>query len=340
MNRPTVLVLGAHGRLGAAAAQAFAEAGWRVLAQVRRPAAATRPGIEPVTVPLADADALAAAAAGARTVVHAINPPYTRWPAEVLPLGRLGMDVAQRLGADFLLPGNVYGYGSSMPARLRADTPERPDTRKGRIRLALENEMRERAALGLRSGVVRAGDFFGGGPGSWFDLAVAKSAAQGRLVYPGPLDVPHAWAYLPDLARAFVAVARRGLPPGYTSLPFEGHTLTGRELLAAIEAAAPAAGLAPPARGWRHGSLPWTLLRLGGWVVPTWRELAEMSYLWTRPHALDGAALQAFAGPLPATPLPQALAASLRALQVPQVPRGAAALAPSSSVVDPRAKVA
>ena len=88
-----------------------------------------------------------------------------------------------------------------MPATLAADTPERPDTRKGRIRVAIEAEMRERAPRGLRSAVLRAGDFFGGaGSGSWFDLVIAKSAAAGKLVYPGPLDVPHAWAFLPDLA--------------------------------------------------------------------------------------------------------------------------------------------
>lgn len=314
MTRPTVLILGANGRLGAAAAQAFADAGWRVLAQVRRAPAAPDARLSYLELPLADTEALAAAAAGARTVVHAVNPVYTRWAAEVLPLGRQGLDLAQRLGADFLLPGNVYGHGSEMPARLTAETLERPDTRKGALRVALEDEMRRRAAQGLRCGVIRAGDFFGSGSGSWFDLVIAKSAAAGTLVYPGPLDRPHAWAYLPDLAQAFVAVARRGLPPGFTVLPFEGHTLTGAELLAAIEAAAPAAGLPVPARGWRHRGLPWTLLRLGGLVVPMWRELAEMRYLWTRPHALDGSALRNFAGPLPATPLDRALTAALQAL--------------------------
>lgn len=314
MIRPTVLILGANGRLGAAAAAAFANAGWGVLAQVRRAPAVTDPRIQSLALPLSDTAGLAAAAAGASTVVHAINPPYTRWAAEALPLARLGMDLAKRLGADFLLPGNVYGFGSAMPPRLQADTPERPDTRKGRIRVTLEGEMRARAAQGLRSGVLRAGDFFGGGPGSWFDLVIAKSARAGKLAYPGLLDVPHAWAYLPDLAEAFVTVATRGLPAGFTHLPFEGYTLTGRTLLAALEDAAPAAGIPTPPGGWKHGGVPWPLLRIGGLVVPMWRELAEMRYLWERPHALDGSALRAFAGPVPTTPLAEALVASLRAL--------------------------
>ena len=52
-SAPTVLVLGANGRFGLAAAQAFAAAGWHVLAQVRRDAAAGMPAsAELVRAPL------------------------------------------------------------------------------------------------------------------------------------------------------------------------------------------------------------------------------------------------------------------------------------------------
>jgi nucleoside-diphosphate-sugar epimerase len=196
---------------------------------------------------------------------------------------------------------------------LSEDTPQTATTRKGRIRCELEAEMQARSAQGLRSVVIRAGDFFGSGTGSWLDLAIAKSLRAGKLVYPGPLDRPHAWAYLPDLARAFVAAA--GLRDGaaFTALHFAGHTLTGAELLAAIERNARVLGLAP-AGPLQRGGLPWRMIRLGGLVVPIWRELAEMQYLWDRPHALDGRRMQALLGPLPATPLNEALQQSLRTL--------------------------
>jgi len=112
----TALVLGANGRFGAAAVQAFAASGWRVLAQARRAPGRLPAGARHIGIDLADREALVDAAAGARVVVHAVNPPYTRWDAEVLPLARRGMDVAERLGARLLLPGNVYGYGAGMPA--------------------------------------------------------------------------------------------------------------------------------------------------------------------------------------------------------------------------------
>lgn len=313
MDRPAVLVLGAAGRLGLAATQAFAAAGWQVHAQLRRAAAALPPGVHRVTTALDDIDAIVRQARSACAVVYAVNPPYTQWGTQMLPLARQGMAVAERLGALFMLPGNVYGYGEGMPSVLHEDTREQPTTAKGRLRVALEAELRARAAAGrLRSVVIRAGDFYGGGPGSWFDLVIVKSLRAGKLVYPGPLDVAHAWAYLPDLARAFVAVAERddGAAP-HRRLHFAGHTLTGADLLDAIESAAAAQGLRP-AQGFRRAGMPWPLWRLIAPLWPMMRELVEMSYLWRVPHALDGRALEAAAvGALPATPVAEAMCDAL-----------------------------
>jgi nucleoside-diphosphate-sugar epimerase len=312
-NPPIALVLGATGRLGTAAVHAFAAAGWRVLAQARRTPASLPTGAVHLAIDVADIAGLAAAAAGARVVVHGLNPAYTRWPTDALPLMRQGLAVAQRLGATFMLPGNVYNFGAQMPALLNEHTPQRPTTRKGRIRLQMESELQAAARQGQRCSVVRAGDFFGTGAGSWLDLVIAKSLHRGKLVYPGPLDVAHAWAYLPDLARAFVAAASCDTLPAYADLPFAGHTATGAQLLDALERAATALGLAP-ARGFQRGRLPWGLFKLAGVVWPMGREVAEMSYLWHVPHALDGTALARVVGRLPVTPLETALRDALLGL--------------------------
>lgn len=307
----TVLILGANGRLGQAATQAFATAGWQVLAQVRRaPAAPLPPGAKPLPVDLSDSAALAAQAAGASVVVHAINPVYTRWAAEAMPALQQGLNVAQQLGARFMLPGNVYNFGQQMPALLTPTTQPQPSTPLGRIRVAMEAALQARAAQGLDSVVIRAGDFFGCGTGSWLDLVIAKDVAHGKLVYPGPLDTVHAWAYLPDLANAFVGVASAPAQRGFQSLNFTGHALTGREFLAALQDAAKAQGLTPAA-GFKTGGMPWGLIRAVGLVYPQWRELARMSYLWRVPHTLDGSALDDAVGTVPNTPLAQALRTAL-----------------------------
>lgn len=318
MSNPIALILGANGRFGATAVAAFAAAGWTVLAQARRAPAGLPHGARHLAVALDDTDALVAEAAGACVVVYAVNPVYTDWTRRLLPLARLGLDVAERLGALFMLPGNVYGYGEGMPPVLREDTPERPTTGKGRLRVELEAEIANRARAGrLRAIVIRAGDFYGGGQGSWFDLAVVKSLRAGKLVYPGPLDVPHAWAFLPDLASAFVAVAERAGPgdtPAFETLHFTGHTMTGTELLEAVQAAAADLGIVPPVvekRGWRYGAMPWGFIRVMGFVMPMMKAITEMSYLWRVPHALDGTRLTARIGPLPQTPPRQAMCQAL-----------------------------
>jgi nucleoside-diphosphate-sugar epimerase len=315
----TVLVLGANGRFGLAAAQAFAAAGWRVVAQVRRDAAPGMPAAaELVRTPLAAlaAGESLAAVEAATVVVHAVNPLYTRWNEEAMPAALAAMAIAERLGARFMLPGNVYNHGAAMPERVDEATPQRPTTEKGRIRVGMERELEARAAAGrLRATVVTAGDFFGGGSGSWLDQVVVRSIAKGKLVYPGDPALVHAWAYLPDLARAFVAVAiaELGGPAPFERFAFAGHSVTGTAFLAALERAAGTLGLTP-VRGWRLGRMPWPLLRIVGVVVPLWRELATMSYLWRVPHALAGHRLAARCPGLTSTPLDEALRASLVAL--------------------------
>lgn len=318
----TVLILGANGRLGRAAATAFALAGWTVLAQSRRPMSNVPDlpaGVQHIDIDMRRTSQLAA---GATVVVYAVNPIYTEWDEKLLPLARQGMDIAHQLGALFMLPGNVYSFGENMPALLKESTPHHPTTIKGRQRSQLEREMQMRSRDGLRSVVIRAGDFFGAGTGNWFDQAIVKSLASGELVYPGPLDVPHAWAYLPDLAQAFVGIAEvagsaRGtaaLSAGtFTQFHFDGHTLTGEQLLQAIEYAAHELDIAP-ARGLRRSTLPWWLIRLVGVINPMWRELAKMSYLWRVPHALDGQLLREVLPELPHTPLNAAVRAALLAL--------------------------
>jgi hypothetical protein len=51
-----------------------------------------------------------------------------------------------------------------------------------------------------------------------------------------------------------------------------------------------------------------------GVVVPVFRELSDISYLWSTPHAVDGARLTEIVGDIPRTPLDHAIAASLAAL--------------------------
>ncbi|MBC7941409.1 MAG: epimerase [Chitinophagaceae bacterium] len=253
--------------------------------------------------------------AAPRALVHAVNPAYTRWDAEALPALQAGLRLARHAKAHFMLPGNVYNFGEAMPPLLAEDTPFRPSNAKGRLRVEMEAQAARAAQEGaFTASVIRSGDFLGPGTGAWLDQAIVKSLRAGKLVYPGPLHLPHAWAYLPDLARAFVRVAPLANAQTFQNWHFEGYTLTGAELLDAIEAAAGSLGAAP-ASGFHRGGMPWGLIAAIGLVYPLWRELAGMSYLWRVPHALEGRHLAALMAGSPAvTPLPLALRDCLSAL--------------------------
>src|SRR5262252_8730578 len=232
-----IVVLGGAGRLGRAAAQAFRSAGWHVASLVRGSSAdGAVPGTEIIEVDARDAESVVAAASGADVVLHALNVPYTDWGRLALPLADTAMAAARENSATLLFPGNLYNYGAGMPARIDESVSMHPTSRKGAIRVAIETRMREAADGGLRTIVLRAGDYLGGeGTGSWFDRIIVKGIGAGRLTYPGPLDTIHEWAYLPDVAEAMVQLAERRerLAP-FATLGFAGYAVTGREFLGAI----------------------------------------------------------------------------------------------------------
>jgi nucleoside-diphosphate-sugar epimerase len=305
--KETVLILGANGRFGRVVARAFADAGWNVVAQARKPLLdPAHPRIRHLGVPVTNRNAVATAAAGASVVVHAMNPLYTNWDVEALPLNAAAIAIACSIDATLMLPGNVYNFGSPMPAELTERTPERPSNRKGEIRCQMEAAIR---AGTPRSIVVRAGDFFGGpGIGSWMDQAIIKDLAKGRITYPGPRNLEHAWAFLPDLARTFVLLAEaRGRLALHDSFHFPGHTLSGDEIVDGIARAARRRGLLPMNGHPTVRGMPWTLVRVAGLFNPLLRELAKMSYLWREPHRLAGTKLKAAIGAIPYTPLDDAL---------------------------------
>jgi len=130
----------------------------------------------------------------------------------------------------------------------------------------------------------------------------------GRFVYPGDPALIHPWAYVPDLAHAFVRVAeQRDRLQGHHRFHFAGHAVTGEQMREAVEAVA--------GRPLRTVGMPWGLIRLGSPLVPMWREVVRMGHLWQRPHQLDDATLRSLIGTLPHTPLKQAVAQAWRDLQ-------------------------
>jgi nucleoside-diphosphate-sugar epimerase len=312
-----VLVVGATGGVGGETARAFVRRGWQVRAVHRDPEAARRGSSNLGAVEWLKGDAMnpaevLAAARGASVVVHAANPPgYRNWRGLALPMLGSSLGAAQAEGARLILPGTVYNFGPDAPAVIDESVPQRPVTRKGKIRVAMEERLQKAAREGARVLIVRAGDFFGPFAGnSWFSQGLVKPGKPLRsVVYPGSHEKSHAWAYLPDLAATIVQLVERDheLAP-FDVFHFRGHSFSrGIEI---AQATCEAAGLPSSA----VGRFPWFAISLLAPFNETLREMLEMKYLWSTSLELDNRKLVAFLGAEPHTPLDRALRTTLEGL--------------------------
>lgn len=299
----SVIVLGAKGRFGRNAVTAFEAAGLDVTALARNwPDGASR--TRRVSVDIRDVPALTKACAGHAVIVHAVHPLYHQWTREMPGITAAVIAAARESGATVMIPGNIYNYGATLPEVLREETAWAGNTRKGAVRIRMEDAFRD---SGVRTIVLRAGDFFEGTKtGNWFEDHIAAQAPAGKLRYPGPHDLPHAWAYLPDMARAMAGLAeRREVFETFEEFGFEGYTLTGEALR---ELVAQAVG-----RDVRFVPFPWVGLRLMALGSPMMREVLEMRYLWQRAHRVDGSKLRAALPDFVPTPPEDAFRAALGA---------------------------
>lgn len=256
---PTVLILGASGKIGAHSAEAFRKAGWTVRRFER--------GTD-----------MSAAAQGCDVIVNGLNPPaYHDWDRIIPAITAEVIAAARASGATVILPGNVYNFGDDGGVWSET-TPQRPVARKGRIRVAMEQAYRE---SGVQTIVLRAGNFIDPDHnGDVMSELFLRGIRRGRITLPGGPDVLQGYAYLPDWAQAAVMLAeRRDRLDTFEDVPFPGHTFTARALKAELEAAT--------GRTLRFTRFPWWAMAL---LSPVWelaRELREMRYLWNVPHSLS-----------------------------------------------------
>ncbi len=260
-----VLILGASGSFGSNCVAAFATAGWEVRKFKR------------------GQEDMATAAKGADVIVNGLNPQnYKNWVTELPKIAQQVVGAAKASGATIIQPGNVYNFGAQA-GEWDADTPHKATTKKGRARIEMEQILRE---SGVQVILLRAGDFLDTkNSGNFFDFLTSK-LGKGQFTYPGQANIPHAWAFLPDMARAAVGLAEiRGQLGRFEDVPFAGLTTTGEELRAAL---AKLTG-----RKVALKSFPWGFMKLASpfWLLA--REMQEMRYLWDLPHSLNGTRLHA-----------------------------------------------
>jgi nucleoside-diphosphate-sugar epimerase len=258
---PTVLILGGNGKIGSRSAEAFTAAGWTVRHYDRKTGDMTK------------------AAMGADVIVNGLNPPaYHNWEVLIPQITEQVIAAAKASGATVIIPGNLYNFGNQ-PGTFDETTPHLATTRKGRIRIAMEQAYR---ASGVQTIILRAGNFIDpDGNGDIMSLFVLKDAARGKVTAGSHPDTMQAYAYVPDWARAAVMLAEmRESLSRFEDVPFEGHNFTINQLRDTLDRVT--------GRDFRIKQFAWWQIAL---AAPFWelgRELREMRYLYALDHCVSG----------------------------------------------------
>jgi nucleoside-diphosphate-sugar epimerase len=246
------------------------------------------------------------ASEGASVVYFALNPPYDKWP-ELFPGLQAGViEGAASTGAKLIAMENLYMYGPTDGRPLTEDLPHAPNTRKGRVRARMSEELMEAHTSGrVRVAIGRASDFFG--PRVITSAAgeqVFGRAVQGKSAQvAGDPDQPHTYTYVPDIGRGLVILGEREEALGQVWHLPSPKTLTTRRFVEMIfeEVGKPA----------RVQAAPKILLRAIGLFNPGIRETIEMLYEFEEPFVVDHSRFEQAFGEH-ATPLKEAIGETVR----------------------------
>jgi len=287
------LVLGSTGSLGSAIVNELTSSGKPVRALVRSPAKARKVFASPDKVELVEGSveddmALEKAFDGVEIFHNCINAPYSDWSALPEIHGRI-TDAAIKARARMVFPGNVYIYGHCGTEKVREDHPRNPCSKKGRIRLQLEDTFMRLSREGaLPCVIVRFPDYYGPNAASVADGIFRSALRDKKARWPGKLDAIHEFIFISDAAKAMVAASERPDAAGQDFNVPGPEPISARDFIGRVFAQV---GFEPKMTGTGR-----TFVRLAGLFNGTARAFAEMQYLAEEPLILDGSKFVSFFG--------------------------------------------
>jgi nucleoside-diphosphate-sugar epimerase len=216
------------------------------------------------------------------------------------------LEGAASAGAKLIAMENLYMYGPTDGRPITEDLPYAPNTRKGRVRARMSQELMEAHTSGrVRVAIGRASDFFGprvlvsAAGEQVFGRAVEDKSAQ----VAGDPDQLHTYTYVPDIGRGLVILGEREEALGRAWHLPSPETVTTRQFVEMIfeEAGKPA----------RVQAAPKIVLRALGLFNPAIRETIEMLYEFEEPFVVDDSRFERAFGEQ-ATPLREAIQRTVR----------------------------
>lgn len=284
-------MLGSTGSIGSAIVNELTSAGRPVRALVRSPTKASKIFANPdkadwVEGSVENPQTLQKAFDGVELFYNCLNLPYQQW-SRLPEIHSRVIDAASRAKARMAFPGNVYIYGHSQTEKVREDHPRNPCSRKGRMRLALEETFMRHSREGeVPCVIVRFPDYYGPNAASIVD-GIFRAALKNKTArWFGKLDELHEFIFISDAAKAMIMASER---PDAFGQDFNVPGPKPIRVRDWINLVFQQAGFEPKMTGTGRA-----FVKLSGLFSSLAREFAEMQYLTEESLILNGSKFDEF----------------------------------------------
>jgi len=265
--------------------------------------------VEYCAADLSDPAGAARAAMGVNTIFYTVGVPYTHFEQHP-KITRVALQAAAAAGVrHFVHLSTVYPYGMPQQQLVNESHPRNPKAFKGRMRkeqedLVLAADNRD----GMRTTILRPPDFYGPDSELSYVRAIFDAALKGGTAnVVGPIDTPHEFIFVPDVAKTLIALSEKEEAYG------KAWNVAGPGLISTRQFAEQVfAAVHQKPRLRAAGKF---LLRVLGLFNPFLREVVEMHYLWTNPVKLDDSRLRQLLPSLHKTPYAEGIGLTIAAMQ-------------------------
>lgn len=304
-----ILILGSTGSIGYAFTENLISKNIPVTVLVRNVKKAENlfkgsPMVEIIEGDVQDLSLLKQISKDKKYIFHGINYPYNEWFGNMDTATQKVIEAASQNQAMIIFPGNVYNYGN-IPL-IREDSPEKPCSKKGALRVEIEKMLRD-AAQSRKCKVLNVclPDFWGPNVLNEGIRPVFENALNGKaLPYMIRTDIPHQLVFTKDAAEIMVRLMQRGITEPYEKYNYGGQIQPDmKSFLNRISRLANA-----PEKISVHSKWIFSIL---GLFIPMLKEVKEMLYLFEGTVILDDTKVRKIFPDFRETPLDEAIAETL-----------------------------
>ncbi len=183
---------------------------------------------------------------------------------------------------------NMYCYDPSHVGHLKEETPVRPESEKGKVRIKIAGMiLNEIAAGNIQAMIVRAADFYG--PGAKLSVLHesiinrVKAGKTAQWLYSG--DKRHSFTYIPDAAKATAFLAQQN--DAWNQI---WHLPTSKEYPSAQEAVNILSKLLNTKS--KLQVLPAFMVNIVGIFIPILKEIKELRYQLDQDYCFDSSKIE------------------------------------------------